>query len=243
MTTYTIAHFRLTQRLFWRTPVSIWVALGFPVLFAWLLPLAVPNPERLIVGVIVMGAGLLGFATLLESFVVKRQQLILKRLRGTELPETAIFGGEILTVVSIGLVQLVAIVAVANGVHGLPLPANPALLLVTMLLGLAVFAAMGVAVSGRTPSTGAIIAVSLPFHLLTMGLSGFAIPFSAFPDWALTVNGFLPFARVAEGVSLSYFDPDAGIPELGAGWLVLIVWSVLSLLAARRWFRWEPRRG
>ncbi|GAB1823770.1 ABC transporter permease [Herbidospora sp. RD11066] len=240
MTAYTIAHFRLTQKLFWRTPVSIWVALGFPIGFAWLLPLAVPNPERLIVGIIVMGAGLLGFATLLESFVVKRQALILKRLRGTELPDLAIFGGEILTVVSIGLVQLVAIVAVANGVHGLALPVNPALLVITVLLTLAVFAAMGVAVSGRTPSSGAIIAVSLPFHLLTMGLSGLFVPLSAFPDWARAASGFLPFGRAAEGIELAYFG---GFEVLWPGWLVLAAWLVLSLLVARRWFKWEPRRG
>lgn len=240
MTAYTIAHFRLTQKLFWRTPVSIWVALGFPVLFAWLLPLAVPNPERLIVGIVVMGAGLLGFMTLLESLVVKREQLVLKRLRGTELPEMAVFGGEILTVVSIGLLQLAAIVAVAHGVHGLALPVNPALLAVTVLLALAVFAAMGVAVSGRVPSAGGIIAVSLPFHLLTMGLSGFVVPLSEFPAWAGTLAGFLPFSRAAEGVTAAYFGSEAAV---WPGSLVLAGWLVLSLLVARRWFRWEPRRG
>ncbi|WP_066375902.1 ABC transporter permease [Herbidospora mongoliensis] len=240
MTAYTIAHFRLTQRLFWRTPVSIWVALGFPVLFAWLLPLAVPEPDRLIVGIVVTGAGLLGFATLLESFVVKRQLLILKRLRGTELPDLAIFGGEILTVVSIGLVQLVAIVGVANAVHGVALPADPLLLAVTVLLALAVFAAMGVAVSGRVPSTGSIIAVSLPFHLLNMGLSGLVLPLSDFPEWAGIVAAFLPFGWAAEGITMAYFG---GFVLMWPGWLVLVAWLVLSLLAARRWFKWEPQRG
>ncbi|WP_030454996.1 ABC transporter permease [Herbidospora cretacea] len=267
MTTHTLSHFRLTLKLFWRTPVSVGVALGFPILFAAFLPATIPDGERggtpvdvaVIVGLIVMGAGILGFMTLVESFVLKRQALILKRLRGTELPELAIFGGEILTIVSIGLFQVVAIVAVANAAHGVPLPANPLLLAVTMVLAVAVFAAMAVAVSGRIPAQGSTIVVSLPFLMLTIGLSGFVYPVSAFPDWLRIASSFLPFTRVAEGVSTAYLGRDyvghagsAVPPEVGAlegfavmwpAWLVLAAWLVLSLLVAKRWFKWEPRRG
>ncbi|MEV8633958.1 ABC transporter permease [Streptosporangium sp. NPDC051023] len=267
MTAYTLAHFRLTQTLFWRTPVSIGIALGFPILFGGLMPLMIPGGLRggtpveiaIITGVIVMGAGTLGFMTLVESFVMKRQLLILKRLRGTELPDLAIFGGEILTVMSIGLLQLAAIVGLARAVHGVALPANPALLVVTVLFTLAVFAAMAVAVSGRIPAQNATVVASLPFLLLTIGLSGFAYPISAFPGWLRTVSSFLPFGWAAEGISTAYLGrnyvghvgsavpPEVGILEgfrvMGPGWLVLAAWLVLSLLAAKRWFKWEPRRG
>ncbi|WP_214409270.1 ABC transporter permease [Sphaerisporangium fuscum] len=267
MTAYTLSHFRLTQTLFWRTPVSVGVALGFPILFGGLMPLLVGGGARggapvgvaIVTGVIVMGMGTLGFMTLVESFVMKRQLLIFKRLRGTELPDLAIFGGEILTVVSIGLLQLAAIVGLAKVAHGVDLPADPALLVVTVVLGLAVFAAMAVAVSGRIPAQGATAVVSLPFLLLTIGLSGFAYPTSAFPGWLRAVSSLLPFQRVAEGVSTAYLGRDyvghagsAVPPKVGVlsgfllmwpGWLVLAAWLVLSLLAAKRWFRWEPRRG
>jgi ABC-2 type transport system permease protein len=264
MTAYTIAHFRLTQTLFWRTPVSIGIALFFPLLFGGLMPLTLPGGTRdgapmdvaIMTGVIVMGLTTLGFMTVVESFVMKRQLLILKRLRGTELPDLAIFGGEILTVLTVGLLQLVLIVGLARVLHGVPLPANPALLLVTMVFGLAVFAAMAVAVSGRVPAQGSTIVVSLPFLLLSLALSGFAYPVSAFPGWLQTVSSFLPFERVAEGVGTAYLGRDlvgSGVPaEVGVlegfvamwpGWLVLAAWLVLSLLAAKRWFKWEPRRG
>ncbi|MBE1591696.1 ABC transporter permease [Nonomuraea angiospora] len=267
MTAYTLAHFRLTQMLFWRTPVSVGVALFFPVVFGGLMPLMLPGGTRdgapvdvaIMTGVIVMGIANLGFMTLVESFVVRRQLLILKRLRGTELPDLAIFGGEILTVLSIGLLQLVLIVGLARVMHGVELPANPALLVVTVLLGLAVFAAMAVAVSGRIPAQGSTVVVSLPFLLLAIGLSGFAYPVSAFPGWLRIVSSFLPFGRVAEGVSTAYLGRDyvghagAGVPQkvgvlegflvMWPGWLVLAAWLVLSLLAAKRWFKWEPRRG
>ncbi|WP_214103990.1 ABC transporter permease [Acrocarpospora catenulata] len=267
MTAYTLAHYRLTLTLFWRTPVSVGVALGFPILFSWLLPMMVPGGVKggapvevaIVTGVIVMGIAFLGFMTLVESFVIKRQLLILKRLRGTELPDLAVFGGEILTVVSAGLLQLAGIVAVAKIVHGVDLPANPVLLVVTVVLALAVFAAMAIAVSGRIPAQGSTVVVSLPFLVLTLGLSGFAYPVSAFPDWLRTASSFLPFGRVAEGITTAYLGRDyvgyagsAVPPEVGflegfqvmaPGWLVLAAWLVLSLLAAKRWFRWEPRRG
>ncbi|MFC4535340.1 ABC transporter permease [Sphaerisporangium dianthi] len=267
MTAYTLSHFRLTQTLFWRTPVSVGVALCFPVLFGGLMPLMLPSGQRggapvdvaIMTGVIVMGMATLGFMTLVESFVMKRQLLILKRLRGTEMPDLAVFGGEILTVLSVGLLQLALIVGLANAVHGVPLPADPALLVVTVLSGLAVFAAMAIAVSGRIPAQGSTVVVSLPFLLLAIGLSGFAYPVSAFPGWLRTVSSLLPFGRVAEGISTAYLGRDyvghagSGVPpEVGVlqgflvmwpAWLVLAAWLVLSLLAAKRWFRWEPRRG
>lgn len=267
MTAYTLAHFRLTQKLFWRTPVSVGVALLFPVLFGAVMPLLMPGGTRngapvevaIMTGVIVMGIATLGFMTLVESFVIRRQLLILKRLRGTELPDLAIFGGEILTVLSLGLLQLALIVGVGTAWHGVALPANPALLVVTVLFGLAVFAAMAVAVSGRIPAQGSTVVVSLPFLLLAIGLSGFAYPISAFPGWLRTVSSFLPFGRVAEGISTAYLGRDyvghlgSGVPsEVGIlegflvmwpGWLVMAGWLVLSLLVAKRWFKWEPRRG
>ncbi|SEH02051.1 ABC-2 type transport system permease protein [Nonomuraea solani] len=260
MTAYTFAHFRLTQKLFWRTPMSVGVALFFPVLFGGLMPMMLPGGTRdgapvevaIMTGVIVMGVAILGFMTLMESFVIRRQLLILKRLRGTELPDLAIFGGEILTVLSVGLLQLVLIVGIARTVHGVELPANPALLVVTVLFGLAVFAAMAVAVSGRIPAQGSTVVVSLPFLLLAIGLSGFAYPVSAFPDWLRTVSSFLPFGRLAEGIGIAYLGRDLAGHAVGVfegflvmwpAWLVLAAWLVLSLLAAKRWFKWEPRRG
>ncbi|GGK97854.1 hypothetical protein Sme01_61450 [Sphaerisporangium melleum] len=267
MTAYTLSHFRLTQTLFWRTPVSVGIALCFPIVFGGLMPAVLPGGVRdgapvevaVMTGVIVMGMATLGFMTLVESFVMRRQMLVLKRLRGTELPDLAIFGGEILTVAAIGLFQLAAIVALARFVHGVALPANPALLVVTVLLGLAVFAAMAIAVSGRIPAQGATVVVSLPFLLLAIGLSGFAYPVSEFPGWLRAVSAVLPFGRVAEGVTTAYLGRDyvghagAGVPpEIGTldgflvmwpGWLVLLAWLALSLLAAKRWFKWEPRRG
>ncbi|WP_043622408.1 ABC transporter permease [Nonomuraea candida] len=267
MTAYTLAHFRLTQTLFWRTPIAVGAALFFPVLFGGLMPLMVPGGSRsgapvavsIMTGVIVMGIATLGFMTLVESFVMRRQLLILKRLRGTELPDLAIFGGEILTVLSVGLLQLALIVGLARAAHGITLPANPALLVVTVLLGIAVFAAMAVAVSGRVPAQGATVVVSLPFLLLAIGLSGFAYPVAAFPEWLRTVSSFLPFGRIAEGVSTAYLGRDyvghtgPGLPArvgvlegfvvMWPGWLVLAAWLVLALLAAKRWFKWEPRRG
>lgn len=260
MTAYTLAHFRLTQTLFWRTPISVGIALFLPVLFGGLMPLMLPGGTRdgapidvaVMTGVIVMGITTLGFMTVVESFVMRRQLLILKRLRGTELPDLAIFGGEILTVLSVGLLQLVLIVGLAKVVHGVALPANPALLLITVLLGLAVCAAMAVAVSGRVPAQGSTVVVSLPFLLLSLALSGFAYPVSAFPEWLRTISSFLPFERMAEGIRTAYLGRDVTGSKVGVvegflvmwpGWLVLGAWLVLSLLAAKRWFKWEPRRG
>ncbi|MFF3664866.1 ABC transporter permease [Microtetraspora malaysiensis] len=267
MKAYTLSQFLLSQKIFWRTPASVVVAFGLPLLFGGLMPLIMPDGEvggatmsvYMVTGVIVMVVAMTGFLNLVEALVGRRQALILKRLRGTELPDLAIFGGEILTVIAVGLLQLVLLIAMAKLLHGIDLPADPALLVVTLIAGLAVFAALAVAASGRVPGQGTTVMVSMPVLLLTIGFSGFAYPVSEFPGWLRAVAAVLPITPIAQGVRTAYVGrdfvhqtgsavpPEVGVLEgfqvMGSGWLVLAAWLVAALWAGKRWFRWEPRRG
>ncbi|HLU71850.1 MAG TPA: ABC transporter permease [Nonomuraea sp.] len=267
MIAYTLAQFRLSQKIFWRTPVMVAMGFGFPLLVGGLFPLIMPDgawggatlSAYLVTGVLVLALGMLAFMNLLEVLVQRRQQLILKRLRGTELPDLAIFAGEILCVIVVVIAQIALLIGLAWAVHGIALPANPALLLATVIAGTAVFAALAVAVSGRIPGQGMTIFVGLPFLFLTIGLSGLAYPISQLPGWVQAPLSYLPFIPIADGIRTAYLGkdfvhqqgsavpPDIGVLEgfqvMWQGWIVLAVWLVVALWAAKRWFKWEPRRG
>ncbi|SDL13374.1 ABC-2 type transport system permease protein [Nonomuraea maritima] len=267
MTAYTLAQFRLSHKLFWRTPAMVAMGFGFPLVVGGLFPLMMPDAAwggasvraYLVTGVLVLSLGMLAFMNLLEVLVQRRQQLILKRLRGTELPDLAIFAGEILCVTVVVLVQVTLLIALARVAHGIALPVNPALLIATVIAGTAVFAAMAVAVSGRIPAQGMTVFVGLPFLLLTIGLSGLAYPVSQMPDWAQVPLSYLPFTPIANGIRTAYLGQDfvhqqgsavpadigvlEGFQVMGQGWIVLAVWLIAALWAATRWFKWEPRRG
>src|SRR5690606_31184839 len=148
MIAYTPAEFRLCQQIFWRAAVMVAMGFGFPLLVGGLFPLIMPVgawggatlSAYLVTGVLVLALGMLAFMNLLEVLVQRRQQLILKRLRGTELPDLAIFAGEILCVIVVVIAQIALLIGLAWAVHGIALPANPALLLATVIAGTAVFA-------------------------------------------------------------------------------------------------------
>src|ERR1700682_482003 len=103
----TVTQFRLQQRLFWRNRQSAVFSFGLPVLFVILFGLlfrgngtvgtgGVPYTSYFVAGMI--GISLLSatFANLAITLSFQRDQLILKRLRGTPLGPVNIFGGLVL---------------------------------------------------------------------------------------------------------------------------------------------------
>lgn len=98
---YARGQFLLSWRVFWRNRRSTFIGFLLPVLLN--LVIAAPLRDRQIAGVNAAAystVGFIGFAlvtsfiNLLNGVVARRDDLVLKRLRGTEVPPTAIFAGQ-----------------------------------------------------------------------------------------------------------------------------------------------------
>ncbi|WP_030265998.1 ABC transporter permease [Streptomyces sp. NRRL B-24484] len=264
---YARGQFLLSWRVFWRNRRSTFIGFLLPVLLD--LVVAAPLRGKEIAGVNAAGyttVGFIGlalvtsFINLLNGVVARRDDLVLKRLRGTEVPPTAIFAGQIGAGGAVVLLQVLVLGAVSVGWFGAELPADPLLFLLTVAAGYLLFAVLAVALSGVTPSAETAPMVATPVLLLCMFGSGVVAPVASMPDWLQPVAHVLPLAPVVETLRTAWFgrgfghETWAGAPldrlDLLHGWahaapslLMIAAWVAAAAVLGRRLFRWEPRRG
>lgn len=266
-TGYARTQLLLSWRVFWRNRRSTFIGFLLPVL----LTVAVATPVRgREIGGVPAGAyvtlGFVGFAlvtsfiNLLNGLVARRDDLVLKRLRGTEVPPSAVLAGQFGAAGAVLLVQTVLLGALAVGWFDAPLPADPLLLLLALAAGFALFALLAAALSGLTPSAEAAPLVAMPVLLLSMFAGGVASPLASLPDWLQAPAHALPLSPVVETLRTAWFGRAFGtetwsggpLPDLAtlatwphaAGALALLAaWTAGAALLTRRLFRWEPRHG
>ncbi|RFS85333.1 ABC transporter permease [Actinomadura spongiicola] len=254
---------RLDLTLLWRNRTAMFSVFGLPLLFAGML---VPMKGQDIGGVdgaLLQGTGHLGFfllfavfMNLVTVFTARREDLTLKRLRGTALSDAEITGGGIVTATAMYALQVLALVVVLGVAFGGRFPADPVLLLVGLAGGVAVFATLSFVISGITPNAELAQLTVLPIMFGCMLGGGVMFPMDALPDWLAQPTRLLPLSPVVEISRTGYFGQDfydhGAHPSVGVleGWrtclpsfIVLAVWGVLGRSLAIRWFRWEPRHA
>ncbi|MQY02356.1 ABC transporter permease [Actinomadura macrotermitis] len=254
---------RLDLTLLWRNRNALFTATGLPVMFAVLLaPMRGEQAEGVDVALL-QGSGYLGFflvfavfMNLVTVFTARREDLTLKRLRGTALADGTILGGSVLLAAVLYLVQALGLLVVLAASFGGRTPADPLLMLTGMVLGAAVFALLALALSGVTPTSEMAQLTAVPIMFLCMMGAGVMFPLQALPQAAQEAARWVPLSPVVEIVRTGYFGQDhfahGTHPEVGflGGWAavarsfaVLAVWLGIGRWLAARWFRWEPRRG
>ncbi|MET9614334.1 ABC transporter permease [Kitasatospora indigofera] len=264
---YARGQFLLSWRVFWRNRRSTFIGFLLPVLLN--LVVAAPLRDKEIGGVNAAAystVGFIGFAlvtsfiNLLNGVVARRDDLVLKRLRGTEVPATAIFAGQFGAAGAVVLLQVLLLGGLSVGWFGAQLPADPLLFVLTLVAGYLLFAVLAVALSGLTPSAEAAPMVATPVLLVCMFGSGVVAPLSSMPHWLQGPAHSLPLAPVVETLRTAWFGRPFGAEtwsggalartDLLHGWqhaagslLLVAAWTAGAAVLGRRLFRWEPRHG
>ncbi|MFF4573082.1 ABC transporter permease [Streptomyces sp. NPDC001410] len=229
------------------------------VLTALVVPLALPfsvrpaldqmdlKKEGLSVGAVMMTAAI-GFSflfavytSLVNAYVARREELVLKRLRTGELSDAEILTGTALPAVGLGLAQALLLCAGCAVLLDTGAPKAPYLTLLGLAAGLVLSAALAALTASVTRSVESGQVTALPLVLFSMIGSGIAIPTEVLPDRLASVCELLPLSPAIRLVRGGWTGQLSAYEVLGAV-ATALAWTVVAVFAVRRWFRWEPRR-
>lgn len=247
-----VRQLRYEQLGFWRNRFGAMFTIGFSVVFLVLLAAGGATHRSAAIGGLneiqyyVPGFAAYGvmsacYNNLAIQLVVRRETGLLKRLRLSPLPTPVLFVAVIGNAAVVSVLQVAVLLAIGRIAYHAQLPRAWGPFVVAVLVGVACFSALGVAVSTVVPnqdSAGPI--VSLVFFVLLF-LSGLWFPLTPgstlaelsnyFPIHHLIVAFFAPF-DLRKGVS----------PWSWHDLLVVAIWGAAGLAVALRRFSFEPRR-
>ncbi|GHH38011.1 ABC transporter permease [Streptomyces candidus] len=181
------------------------------------------------------------YTTLVGTYVTRREELVLKRLRTGEQGDMEILAGTSIAALVAGLVQSVLLLVAGVVLLDAEMPSHVLFVAVGIALGIALAVLLAVATTAFTKSVEGAQLTIAPVMFLSMFGSGLFFPLEALPDTAATICELLPFSPVVELMRGGW---SGGLTWTGAMGDVAVVaaWTVLSVYTAKKRFHWEPRR-
>ena len=236
------------QRLFWRSRELAFFTFMLPIILFFLLGSTygedeiegVRGADYLLAGMLGYGAVSTTFAGLAILLVVRREQGILKRLRATPLPASTYLAAVLASIVLVFAIEAALMIAIGSFAFDTAFPERLLSLAAALLLGSVAFAAMAVGFSGLVRSAEGSSAVVNAIYLPLSFISGAFFSPESFPDFLQAIASVLPLTYFIELVrDVMLYGDDIWDEPLAVA--VVTVWGAAGLVAALRWFRWEPR--
>jgi ABC-2 type transport system permease protein len=240
---------RSEQLVFWRSREAAFFIFLFPLLLFVLLGsvysgkiYGVPAPEALLAGLVGYGCANTAFAGLAIQLVIRRENGILKRLRSTPLPPATYVVSLLISTLIVFVLQTVALFLIGRAFYGTPFPSDIGSFVAALVIGAAVFAALGTATASVIRSAEGSSAV-VNFILLPMAfLTGSFGPTRHYPAFLRAVGDVLPLKYFIKLVNAVYLHGHGFWTQPGA-LAVLGAWGVAGLVFTAFKFRWEPHEG
>jgi len=245
--------FRFDQKTFWRNPASVFFTVMFPVMFLVIFDLVFGGSDQIhslgvnvstyyVPAIITLAVVSATFQNLAMSVTIDREFGILKRGRGTPLPDWVFFAGRIGNSLVVSFVMLVLLSAIGRIAYGVQIPWDrlPAVV-VTLSIGAAAFCCLGLALTGAIPSQSAAAPITNIAIFPLYFLSGVFIPESEIPDGVLHVADLFPVRHFFEAFFTAWNPGTSGAGFEWADLAVVAAWGVAGLLIALRTFSWTPR--
>jgi ABC-2 type transport system permease protein len=237
--------YRLERRMFWRNPSAAFFNFALPLLFLLAggailsgnqhdLNLLVPS----IAGMSVMSTT---FTALAYNIVFLRERGVLKRIRGTPLPEISYFGGVAANAVTNTALQIAIVVLSGRAFFGIGWPHAWGTLLLFVIAGVVCLAALGVAFAHVIPNFESTAAYVNAVFLPVVFVSFYVFDSSSAPGFLRTIADALPLKPLIEGLSAALVTGSSLSNHLDA-LAVIGLWGAFGAYLAVRGFRWEQAR-
>ncbi len=236
----TLKQFGYENKAFWRNPAAAFFTFVFPLMFLVIFNGLFEETQFYVPAIGAFAVITACFTNIAMGVTIARDQGVLKRIRGTPLPAASYLVGRVLHAVFIALI-LVGIVTLAGALfYGVDPPSDPGRFMATLAVGAASFCALGLGFTALIPNEEAAPAVVNAAVLPLSFVSDIFIPSDHAPAWMQTIADIFPIKHFAQAM-LASFDPTFQA-WTSTDLVVLGIWGGAGLLAALRFFSWEPRR-
>jgi ABC-2 type transport system permease protein len=181
------------------------------------------------------------YTNLANTVPIRREEGVIKRWRGTPLPShvyLAGFVGAAIVLAAIGaaIMLTIGVLAYDLEIEAAKLPA----LIVTFLVGVFAFAALGMAVASLAPDASSAAAAANATILPLAFVSNVFIPLEDPPAWLQRVGDAFPLKPFAQSMQ-DALNPLVGAPAFDWGDLAFVaLWGVAGFAVAVKCFKWEP---
>ena len=240
---------RWEQLLFWRSRESAVFVFLFPLLLFTLLTAVYngriygrPASWALLAGMLGYGAATTAFAGLALILVGRRELGMLKRIRSTPLPPATYLVAVLTSTMMVFALQAVSLFVLGKVLKSTPWPHNLVSLALSLALGAAVFAALGLALTGFIRSLEGSSAIVNVIVLPMAFLSGSFGPTRHYPQALRAIGAVLPLKPLIDLINGIYLHGQQ-IWDRPRAVALLIAWGIFGMAVAIRKFRWEPREG
>ncbi len=183
-------------------------------------------------GVLALAVMSTAFTSLAIATGFERRYGVIKRLGSSPLPRSGLLLGKVGALLLVETMQILVISTVALAMGWEP---HPSLLaaFVTIVLGTAAFAALGLFVAGVLRAEATLAAANLVYLLLMAG-GAVVLPSTAYGSFG-AVARLLPSGALGDSLRHAFWSGDFRWTSL----LVLLVWAVIGAALTARTFKWE----
>jgi ABC-2 type transport system permease protein len=239
---------RAQQRLFWRSRESAFFTFLLPIILLVLLGSAYGDEEVdgvqastfLLAGFLGYGIVATAFAGLAISIVVRRESGVLKRVRGTPLPSSVYLSAVIASTLVVIALETVSQLLVGKYLLDAAWPVAPLAFVAAVVLGVAAFAALGLAVTGFVKNAEGSSAIVNAIYLPMAFISGVFFSRETMPGFLQAIADVLPLTYLLKLLREAFVDAEGLGAEVGSV-VVITVWGLIGFVLALRMFKWEPR--
>ena len=242
---------RSTNRLFWRTPVAAFFTLALPVIFLVLFSVIFGSEDIgggysfsqfFAPSMAVFAAVSSTFSNLAIKTAYAREQGILKRVRGTPLPAWIYMAGTILSGVWIAVLSVVLMFVIGWAFFGFRMIwGDIGLAVLVLVVGIATFSALGLAVCSVIKNADAAPAVANGVFLPMAFISGIFIQLDDAPRWLVILGDIFPLKHFAVPFGDAFNPLHTGQVMGWENLAVMGAWLVLGGVVVTRFFSWDPR--
>src|SRR5580700_7570285 len=243
------------QKSFWRNPASAFFAFLFPIIFLVVFATLFKG-QQVQIGTVsttcdnyyipaLVAFGVMGacFTNIAVTLALRRDNGILKRLRGTPLPPWAFIAGVIGSSIIVSIILALLTTGFGILVYNVSVPQHIAAAAVTIAVGALSFCALGMAMTIFIPNAEAAPAIVNGVFLPIVFISGTFFPVAPSNVLAKIAEWF-PVRHFIDAMFLA-FDPghQSASGFNGTDLLVMAAWGAGGVILAVLRFRWEPRKS